>query len=169
MIAIREFAPTDVPAILRIEHDSHPAGHWRAEDYEWLTRGRDGIVLVAELAENKVIAGFVAARAMGPEAEILNLAVASDHRRHGIARSLVNELHRRLRAGGSERVYLEVRPSNLTAQQLYRSLGYIECGRRPEYYASNGEDALVLEIRLDAASGRNAQDRSGQQGGAPTT
>jgi len=85
VIAIREFAPADVPAILRIEHDSHPAGHWRAEDYEWLTRGRDGIVLVAELAEDKAIAGFVAARAMGPEAEMLNLAVASDHRRHGIA------------------------------------------------------------------------------------
>jgi ribosomal-protein-alanine N-acetyltransferase len=82
---------------------------------------------------------------------------------------LVNELHRRLRAGGSERVYLEVRPSNLTAQQLYRSLGYIECGRRREYYASNGEDALVLEIRLDAASGSSANDRSGKQSRAPTT
>lgn len=160
MVAIREFASTDIAAIMAIEHDAHPAGHWRAEDYLWLTRQPEGIVLVAELTAGAVI-GFVAARAIGKEAEMLNLAVAKDHRRRGIGRSLVEDLHRRLRASGTERVYLEVRPSNLMAQQLYRFLGYAECGRRRGYYASNGEDALVLEIRLhgvrEGASGADSR------------
>ena len=147
MVAIREFAPSDITAIMAIELDAHPAGHWRAEDYKWLTRQPEGIVLVAEVA-NGLVSGFVAARAMGKEAEMLNLAVAQGHRRRGIGRSLVEDLHRRLRATGTERVYLEVRPSNLIAQQLYHFLGYAECGRRRGYYASNGEDALVLEIQL---------------------
>jgi [ribosomal protein S18]-alanine N-acetyltransferase len=164
VIVIREFASSDARALFKIEHASHPAGHWRAEDYEWLRRQPEGIVLVAETAGDGAIAGFVAARAMGPEAEMLNLAVDPDHRRQGVGRSLVQALHRQLHAGGTERVYLEVRPSNLAAQQLYRSLGYAECGRRRDYYASNGEDALVLEIRLGAACGAGASGPSRRQG-----
>jgi ribosomal-protein-alanine N-acetyltransferase len=169
MIAIRQFVSADIPDILRIEHDAHPAGQWNAADYEWLNRERGGIVLVALLEsgglEGGGLAGFVAARGMGPEAEMLNLAVDSSHRRHGIGRSLVEALHRRLRDGATERVFLEVRPSNLPAQQLYRSLGYAECGRRRGYYASNGEDALVFEIRLRAASGSGASDEPRSAGG----
>jgi len=159
MVAIREFASSDITAVMAIEHEAHPVGHWRAEDYQWLTRQPEGIVLVAEMATGAV-SGFVAARAMGKEAEMLNLAVAQEHRRRGIGRGLVEDLHRRLRAAGTERVYLEVRPSNLIAQQLYRFLGYVECGRRRGYYASNGEDALVLEIRLHG-EGRPRADSEG--------
>ena len=157
MILIREFASADVSSLLRIEHEAHPGGHWKAEDYTRLSRGRGGIVLVAEMAESEAVAGFVAARAMGSDAEMLNLAVAAEHRRRGVGRKLLEELHRRLSMGGTERVYLEVRPSNLPAQQLYRSFGYVECGRRRNYYASNGEDALVFEIRL-ASGGTPAAD-----------
>jgi ribosomal-protein-alanine N-acetyltransferase len=160
VIVIREFVSSDARALFRIEHASHPAGHWRAEDYDYLSRQPEGIVLVAETAGDGVIAGFVAARALGPEAEMLNLAVDPKHRRQGVGRRLVEELHQRLRASGTERVYLEVRPSNLTAQQLYRSLGYAECGRRRNYYASNGEDALVLEILLGTTSGDSAAGQS---------
>ena len=165
MVAIREFDPTDLGAIMTIEYDAHPAGHWRAEDYLWLTRQPEGIVLVAELTAGAVT-GFIAARAMGKEAEMLNLAVAKESRRRGIGRSLVEELHRRLRASGTERVYLEVRPSNLVAQQLYRFLGYAECGRRRAYYVSNGEDALVLEIRLHGAL-ESASGANSRRGSAP--
>ena len=150
MVTIREFVVEDIAAVLQIEHVAHPAGHWRAEDYQWLVRQEGGIVLVAELADRVV--AFIAARALGPEAEMLNLAVTKEHRREGIARTLVRELHRRLQAGGVQRVYLEVRPSNISAQRLYWSLGYAECGRRHKYYTSNGEDALVLEFRLQPVS-----------------
>lgn len=165
MIRIREFAPEDVDTLLRIEHAAHPAGHWKAEDYEWLTHQAGGMVLVAHLAPAGAIAGFVAARALGPEAEMLNLAVAPEHRRQGIGRRLVEELHRHLRARGTERVYLEVRPSNLPAQQLYRSFGYCECGRRQKYYASDGEDALVFEIRLPARSSDSSGVKPGSEDG----
>jgi [ribosomal protein S18]-alanine N-acetyltransferase len=168
VIAIREFVPGDVAAILRIEHAAHPAGHWRAEDFEWLNRQAGGIVLVAQLGEGGAIAGFVAARALGPEAEMLNLAVGTEHRRQGIGRRLVEELHRHLYAAGTERVYLEVRPSNLSAQRLYRSLGYCECGRRHNYYASDGEDALVLEVRLRTESRSDSDANSRFEGGRVT-
>ena len=46
----------------------------------------------------------------------------------------------------SERVFLEVRTSNVTAYNLYESLGFNEIGVRPGYYPAyiGREDALVL-------------------------
>ncbi|HEY6292079.1 MAG TPA: ribosomal protein S18-alanine N-acetyltransferase [Terriglobia bacterium] len=151
-IIIRELTPIDLPAILEIQQAAREVAHWAAEDYGSLTREPGGLVLVA--ASNHARAtlgatvGFAAARAIGAEAELQNLAVRTEYRRHGVARSLVEDLHRRLAAAGVERVCLEVRVSNLPARSLYRSFDYTECGLRRSYYASDGEDALVLELRL---------------------
>lgn len=52
----------------------------------------------------------------------------------------------------AERIFLEVRPSNPRAIQLYHSLGFNEIGRRPNYYpATRGrEDAIVMALELFA-------------------
>ena len=50
----------------------------------------------------------------------------------------------------AERIFLEVRPSNLAAQHIYETIGFNEIGRRPNYYpARNGrEDAIVMAMEL---------------------
>ena len=152
-IIIRELVPADVPAILEIQRAAREVAQWAGADYQSMTHERSGLVLVAKYGEagapRAFTAGFVAARSIGVEAELQNLAVRAEYRRHGVARALVEELHCRLAAAGVNRVYLEVRVSNLPARTLYRSLGYAECGLRRGYYASDGEDALVFELRLD--------------------
>ena len=45
---------------------------------------------------------------------------------------------------GASSVYLEVRPSNLPAIELYQKLGFNEIGRRPKYYTDSKEDAVVM-------------------------
>jgi ribosomal-protein-alanine N-acetyltransferase len=45
---------------------------------------------------------------------------------------------------GANSVFLEVRPSNITAVELYEKLGFREIGRRPKYYTDSKEDALVM-------------------------
>jgi ribosomal-protein-alanine N-acetyltransferase len=59
-----------------------------------------------------------------------------------------------IRWSGAERVFLEVRPSNPVAQNLYRSIGFTEIGRRPRYYpAREGrEDAIVMELEIKGRS-----------------
>ena len=63
---------------------------------------------------------------------------------------MLNLLLERARQGGMSDVLLEVRPSNLHAIALYQSLGFVEVGRRKDYYqAVDGrEDALVLKLSL---------------------
>ncbi|MDX2179443.1 MAG: GNAT family N-acetyltransferase [Bryobacteraceae bacterium] len=73
------------------------------------------------------------------EFEILNLAVAPEARRRGLARALVADA---LSLGG--RWFLEVRESNAAARALYGSLGFREIGERRAYYNDPPEKAIVL-------------------------
>lgn len=147
-IVIRNFTPADAAAILEIQLAAPEMAQWQPGDYENLSRRPGGIVLVAEWSEPKAIVGFLAALAIGAEAEIQNLAVRIDQRRRGVAQALLQQVHHRLAAESVGSVFLEVRLSNLAARNLYRTFGYAECGLRRGYYTSNGEDALVLRLKL---------------------
>ena len=149
-VVIRDFNPRDLAAVLEIQQSAPEMAQWRAEDYERLVETPDGLILMAEWPGDGTIAGFVAARAIAEEAELQNLAVRHEYRRRGVARQLVEALQTRLMEAGVKRIFLEARASNLPALNLYRSFGYAECGLRRNYYASDGEDALVFERRLAA-------------------
>ena len=77
-------------------------------------------------------------------ADVMNVAVAPEARRQGVARALLEALEARLRARGVASLSLEVRPSNGPALALYESLGFTEAGRRPGYYRNPREDAWIL-------------------------
>jgi ribosomal-protein-alanine N-acetyltransferase len=81
---------------------------------------------------------------------ITNVAVRPNARRQGIARSLLSSVLEDGRSRGFKVVVLEVRPSNRHALRLYESFGFRVVGRRHGYYYDTGEDALVMEIALNA-------------------
>lgn len=98
--------------------------------------------LVAECGEN--VCGYVGSQMVPPEADMMNLAVAPDARRQGIAGALVSELLRRLSERGMTSLSLEVRVSNAAARSLYEKLGFRQVGLRPNYYFHPKEDACIL-------------------------
>jgi ribosomal-protein-alanine N-acetyltransferase len=74
----------------------------------------------------------------------MNVAVDPDHRRRGIATTLLEQLFE-LTAGRGRRGYtLEVRVSNAYAISLYERLGFKARGVRRGYYTDNREDALIM-------------------------
>ncbi len=95
--------------------------------------------LVAQ--EDGVVWGYVGSQTVLGEADMMNIAVAPAHRRQGIARQLVEELIRRLDAHS---LTLEVRPSNAGAIALYQQMGFVQVGRRKNYYFNPREDGLIL-------------------------
>ena len=84
------------------------------------------------------------------EAHVLNVCVAPELQGQGHGRRLLQALVHIARGRGVERIFLEVRPSNLGAIRLYHREGFNEIGRRPRYYpARDGrEDALVMALEL---------------------
>ncbi len=86
---------------------------------------------------------------------VLNLAVAPEFRGQGFGKYLLaNVLYRALLLG-VRNVNLEVRVNNAIAQRLYSSLGFEQIGVRRCYYRDTGEDALVLELKLDSRNVRS--------------
>ena len=101
-----------------------------------------------------MVAGYAMAHHAADEAEILNLGVATAHRRRGVGRALVARLLALLADRGVEAVYLEVRESNNAARRLYQQLGFRDVGRRPGYYRRPLEDAVVLRTAIVAETRR---------------
>ena len=90
------------------------------------------------------LAGYVGSQSVLGEADVMNVAVAPSHRRRGIAQALLNRLQQELAARQVCSLTLEVRASNAPAVALYEKLGYLQVGRRPNYYHKPKEDALIL-------------------------
>ena len=94
--------------------------------------------------------GYGVLSAAAGEAHILNLCIAPEYQGRGHGRRLLRRMLDLARWHQALQVFLEVRPSNPRAIQLYRDEGFNEIGRRPRYYpARDGrEDALVMAIEL---------------------
>jgi ribosomal-protein-alanine N-acetyltransferase len=75
---------------------------------------------------------------------VMNVAVAPEFRRRGIARALLERVFE-ITTDDARRGYtLEVRVSNAAAIQLYERLGFEARGIRRAYYTDNREDALIM-------------------------
>jgi ribosomal-protein-alanine N-acetyltransferase len=95
-------------------------------------------------------AGFILARVIAGEAEILTLAVAPEQRRQGIARSLLEEALAEAGRRGATEIFLEVAENNAAARRLYASAGFVQAGVRRDYYGP-GASALLLRRNLALA------------------
>jgi ribosomal-protein-alanine N-acetyltransferase len=96
--------------------------------------------------------GYVVAWFASGAGEIANLAVAPDERGQGIGSLLLDAALAQARRAGTTETYLEVRNSNLRARQLYDSRGFVEVGRRRNYYRRPVEDAVILRWAASVAT-----------------
>ena len=143
---IRGAYADDIPSIMAIELEAETAAHWPKAEYERIFElgGVSRIALVAECRDK--ISGFIVARRIDKEWELENVAVRPASRRQGLGRALVEHLLKLAREASAARIFLEVRESNQAARRLYSQLGFLETGRRPDYYSHPVEDAITYEI-----------------------
>ncbi len=78
------------------------------------------------------------------EAHITTIASAPEMRGYGLGELVLNGLIDLALELGARFMTLEVRVSNVVAQNLYLKYGFEARGRRKRYYTDNNEDALVM-------------------------
>lgn len=98
------------------------------------------------LSAEPVPAGFVLARAMAGESEILSVGVVNAWRRRGSARSLLHAAMVRAGGEGAARIFLEVAEDNIAACSLYTAEGFSLVNRRPRYYRRPGGTAATALV-----------------------
>ncbi len=103
--------------------------------------------------DDKKIIGYGVLSYAAQEAHILNIAVAPDQQRNGLGQKILQHLLNIAKMHGAEEIFLEVRPSNQAARQLYDKFNFVEIGIRKDYYVEGAdgavkEDALTLALPL---------------------
>jgi ribosomal-protein-alanine N-acetyltransferase len=84
------------------------------------------------------------------EAHLLNLSIARRWQRQGLGRELLRHFIALARQFEARTLFLEVRPSNVSARGLYVEAGFRELSRRRAYYPAHGgrEDAILMGMDL---------------------
>lgn len=146
-LAFRRMREADLPRVMEIERAafSHP---WSEELVRRELSHEFSTVLVATDGPGGEIQGFAVVWLVHDELHVLNVAVAPEARRRGVARAILARVEAQGFAQGARVAMLEVRRGNAPAIALYLSLGYGQVGIRPRYYAEDGEDALVMDKTL---------------------
>jgi ribosomal-protein-alanine N-acetyltransferase len=143
MIEFRKLKLRDLNAIEQIERTSYPTP-WSRSMFAGELAKPSSICLGAVDVEQEEIVGYLIISRYVDAWHVMNIAVAPEYRRRGIARSLMERLFE-VTARDARRGYtLEVRVSNEAAIRLYEELGFKTRGIRRGYYTDNREDALIM-------------------------
>ena len=141
---IRKMTLDDIPVVVELDQISFSLP-WPERSFRF------------EIADNPVarcwvaevdgrVVGMVVGWLLVDEIHIATIATHPDFRRQGIGRKLLSHTLRHALEEGAQSSFLEVRASNLGAQEMYRQFGYEPSGRRKRYYKDNDEDAILMNL-----------------------
>lgn len=141
---IQEMRPEDLEEVLRIETASF-SQPWSREMFQAELSPGISLALVARSeGEGGALLGYLCGWVVRDEFHINNVAVELKYRQRGIGKRLILEALNRAVQRGARTASLEVRASNVAAQEVYRRLGFTVVGRRRRYYTDPVEDALIM-------------------------
>ncbi len=138
-VTVKRLAYSDLPAVIAVERRSFPTP-WSLAMFVLELSKPSGICLAATSGDELI--GYLVCSRYDQVWHLMNVAVAPEHRRAGVAGRLLNKL---FEEGAGELPFtLEVRVSNHQAIAMYERFGFRSAGVRPRYYHDNGEDALIM-------------------------
>lgn len=144
-LIIRDMVSSDVDGVFQVEKNCFEH-HWSKGEFEKEMKNDVANYLVAEI-DNKIV-GYVGIWFIAGEGHITNVAVHSDYRGKKIGDELIKHLVKKCIENDIFAMTLEVRISNIVAQNLYKKYGFKLSGIRKEYYSDNKEDAMIMWSQL---------------------
>lgn len=100
------------------------------------------------LIDEERVIGYICFWIVRDEIHIMNIAIHPDMRGKGMARLLLDKLIKLAINKNISSIWLEVRPSNRIAINLYERLGFKKVGIRKGYYSDTHEDAIIMALDL---------------------
>jgi ribosomal-protein-alanine N-acetyltransferase len=142
-LAVEPLRRRHLDEVLRIEQVSYPKPWSRGIFQSELELARTGERHYLAARANGAVVGYAGLMFVVGDAHVTNIAVDPGQQRSGVGTRLLAGLAWEAIARGCEAMTLEVRVSNVGAQALYRSFGFVPAGVRQRYY-ENTEDAIVM-------------------------
>ena len=143
-LTIRKMTVDDISAVVNLDQKSFSLP-WPERSFRFeLAENPASRCWVADV-DGKIV-GMVVVWLILEEAHVATLATDPDYRRRGIGKRLLAYALRQLFQDGARSSFLEVRESNVAAQEMYLKFGYEVTGRRRRYYRDNDEDAILMNL-----------------------
>ncbi len=138
---ILEMTNEHLASVVKIEQNSftHP---WSEESFLSELKKDSSYKFVA--VENDEVIGYAVMSCVLDEGSLLDIAVDENHRRKGVANSLLESLEKRADEQGLSFITLEVRASNQNAIAFYEKSGFEVVATRKNYYSKPIEDAILM-------------------------
>ncbi|MDR3055481.1 MAG: ribosomal protein S18-alanine N-acetyltransferase [Zoogloeaceae bacterium] len=139
----------DLPQVVALEAAAQPFP-WQERNFtDSLTAGHHAWIL----RRGATCLGFSILMHVIDEAHLLNIAVAPSAQGQGMGARLLRHAMREAARAGMDKLYLEARPSNVRALQIYQAFGFRQVGVRKAYYpaAKGREDALIFCAALEGS------------------
>jgi ribosomal-protein-alanine N-acetyltransferase len=155
---LRRLVLDDLDAVEPIERVSYPTPWSRGMFVTELTKPSSRS-LAAVVAETGELAGYLILSRYVDAWHVMNVAVAPEHRRRGVASALLRRLFAETGVDAQRGYTLEVRVSNEAAIALYERFGFRSSGLRPGYYTDNREDAIIMWRDGHPLAGAAGSDR----------
>lgn len=146
-IAIRRMEKEDLDRIMEIEIEAFTTPWPKNSFLLEITKNQLARYIVAEI--EGLVVGYGGIWLVLDEGHITNIAVDKKYRGLGVGKKLIEGLIDLCKDGGITAMTLEVRKSNIIAQNLYKSYGFVEAGIRPNYYADDNEDAIIMWKKIE--------------------
>lgn len=143
----RKMTVEDVQAVHAIEEEAFIIP-WTQEAFEYEMLHNPNAYYVLAIDDEQNVCGYCGMWIVLDESHITNVAVTGAVRGNGVGEGLMREAIRVAKEHGVTVMTLEVRVTNIVAQNLYRKLGFQNGGLRKKYYTDNQEDALVMWVNL---------------------
>ncbi|WP_353654870.1 ribosomal protein S18-alanine N-acetyltransferase [Clostridium sp. CCUG 7971] len=140
-LVIEMMTSKDIDGVFEVEKNCFEH-YWSKDAFSKELKNDVARYLVAKI-DGKVV-GYVGIWFVMDEGHITNVAVHSDYRGRKIGDELVKELVKLCKENNIVSMTLEVRVSNIVAQNLYKKYGFKLAGIRKEYYSDNKEDAMIM-------------------------
>jgi ribosomal-protein-alanine N-acetyltransferase len=141
-VELRRLEPRDLDTVEEIERASYPTP-WSRSMFVAELRKPSSLALGAYSEEGGLV-GYAFVSRYVDAWHVMNVAVATDYRRRGVATTLLERLFEITASDPRSGYTLEVRVSNVQAIRLYEGLGFEARGVRRGYYTDNREDALIM-------------------------
>ena len=145
---VRESTASELDRLAEL-HAACFAEAWDADAFATLLAMPGAFALFAEEPARDIPSGFLMIRGVGDEAEIITLGVLPARRRKGLARDLLASGVKEAVSRGARRLFLEVAADNDAALALYRAAGFVQVGRRADYYHRIDGDMAALVMARD--------------------
>lgn len=143
-LVVRPASGADLTAISALEQAAFDQGAWSQESWAGELASADRLVIVAC---RPAVIGVATFTHQFETAELNRVIVSSAHRRHGVARALLDVGLAWARDVRAERMLLEVETTNASALGLYHAFGFTTISTRAGYYGP-GRDAKIMEVAL---------------------